>query len=149
MPVEAAHAARNSWAVFLLLLCVMSGASALVATAVGHPSEPPAVAAVVPEWARLTWYGLLIGGGSVSLLGVWWPHRRVVDLVTGLSIERRGTYGLTIGALLYGMALLALDGPVSKVSGVITVGFAVAGAWRIYDIGRDLRRVQDAIRGTP
>jgi hypothetical protein len=149
VPAEATHTARNPWAVYLLALCVVSGGLALAATAAGHPTEPAAIAAVVPEWARLVWYGLLVGGGSVSLIGVWWPHQRIADLVTGLLWERRGAFGLTLGALLYGLALLFLDGWTSKISGVVTVGFAVAGAWRVRDIARDLSRVAAMLGGSP
>jgi hypothetical protein len=147
VPAEATHTVRNPWAVYLLLICVVIGVIALVATASGHPTEPPAVVKAVPEWARLTWYGLLVGGSSLSLLGVWLPHQRIVDLVTGLLWERRGAYGLALGGALYGLALLFLDGWVSKEAGVFTVGFAVAGWWRVRHIGRDLARVQDMLRG--
>lgn len=148
MPTEAAHAARHPYAVYLLALCVLSGLLALLGTATGQPTEPPAVAAAVPEWARLAWYSLLICGGSLALLGVLWPHQRIVDLVTGLLWERRGVYGLTLGAALYGVALIALDGPVSKVSGALTVGFAVASAMRVRRIGHDLDRIRQLLRGS-
>jgi len=149
MPAEATHTARNPWAVYLLLVCVVVGVIALAATASGHPTEPPAVAKAVPEWARLVWYGLLVGGSSASLLGVWWPHQRITDLITGLLWERRGAYGLALGGALYGLALLCLDGWVSKEAGVFTVGFAVAGWLRVRDIARDLSRVTAMLGGPP
>jgi hypothetical protein len=149
LPAEATHTARNPWAVYLLLLCVVSGILALIATASGHPTEPPAVVKTVPEWARLTWYGLLIAGSSLALLGVWWPHQRIVDLVTGLLWERRGSFGLVLGAAPYGLALVCLDGAISKVTGAFTLGFAVAGAWRVRNIGRDLGRIEALLRASP
>jgi hypothetical protein len=149
VPAEATHTARHPLAIYILGLCVISGVMALIGTAIGQPTEPPSVVAAVPEWARLTWYAMLIAGGTLALVGVWWPHRRIVDLVTGLLWERRGETGLALGATFYGLALLFLDGPVSKVSGTITVLFAVACAMRVRNIGHDLGRIETLLRGSP
>lgn len=147
MPAEATFTARHPFAMYLLGLCVVSGAVALIGAAVGQPTEPPAIAATVPQWARLTWYGLLVAGGLLSLAGVWWPRRRIIDMITGLLWERRGVVGLAIGANLYGLTLLfLLHDFAGRVSGVLTVLFAGACMARLWDIRRDLNRIRTALK---
>lgn len=149
MPAEATHTARHPLAIYLLGLCLVSGVGALIGTAVGHPTEPPAVIAAVPEWARLGWYALLIVGAGVALVGIIRPHRRLTDLVGGLLWERFGVTGLGLGAALYGVALVALDGWVSKEAGVVTLLFALACAVRARAIGDDLNRLAVLLRASP
>lgn len=147
MPAEATHTARHPFAIYLLGLCLVSGIAALIGTASGHPTEPPAVVHAVPEWARLGWYILLIVGAAVALAGISRPHRQLRGLVGGLLWERFGVTGLGLGAALYGLALLVLDGWVSKEAGVVTVLFALACAARVRYIGRDLDRLAVLLRG--
>jgi hypothetical protein len=148
MPAEATHTARHPFAVFVLVLCVVSAGLAMAGTASGHPTEPPAVAAAVPEWARLAWYGLLAAGAAVALAGIARSAHRVTDLIAGLLWERCGVLGLGVGSVCYGMALTVLDGWVSKEAGVITLLFAAACGARVYGIGRDLGRIQTLLRST-
>jgi hypothetical protein len=149
VPAEATHTARHPLAIYLLGLCLISGVAALIGTAIGHPTEPPAVIHAVPEWARLGWYGLLIVGAGIALAGICRSHHKVRDLIGGLLWERFGMTGLGLGAALYGLALVALDGWVSKEAGVVTLLFAFACAVRARAIGRDLGRLAAVLGGSP
>jgi hypothetical protein len=149
MPAEATREARNQLAVFLLRLCVISGSLALAATVAGQPTEPPAVAAAVPEWARIVWYVLLVAGGVIALAGIYWRRRTLADHVTALLCERHGEIGLSLGAALYGLALVTLDGWPGKAAGAITLLFAYDCARRVWDISRDLAGIRVLLRDAP
>lgn len=115
----------HPFAVYLLALCVVSGATALL---FGRATPG------IPGWLTVLWYVLLVAGGVVGLAGLVWP-----DAIAGLLIERASMVFIGVGAYLYAVPVAYTAGPVAAVT---VAGFGVCAHWRVVQITRQTRRRQ-------
>lgn len=113
---------RNPLEIYLLALCVISGAANLIAPAAPLPAHIPAVVAYA-------WYWLLIAGGGVALAGAWWR-----DPLTGALVNRAGLVMIGFGAYAYAVAVgRPLTGR-ALLGAAILVAFGLAAHWRAHQI---------------
>lgn len=122
------------------LLAVMAASS--TGTAIGLIPLPGSLEdgpSVFGQTAAVTlWAGCLIG-----LLGIAWRDR-----LDGLVIEQLGMVGVTVGGILYAVALITAAGPWTNAILAIgmSLGVAVAAGvryWGIYRYLRTLRQVHE------
>ena len=124
---------RNPFEVLMLAACVAVGGVGLI----DPQATSGAITAALPHWQALCWYGGLVGGGLVSVIGVF--SRGVVSLV----VERVGVVILTCLMLAYTTAVITQIGIRGTLPAVFTGLFAVACAVRFVYISADLKRMED------
>lgn len=108
------------------LLLVLAVAFAAQAWASG--SEQQTITATYPAWAQAIWYGGLILGSLVALVGIIWHGH------TGLLIERAALLGLAGVSASYGLAFLIHSGRADLFHAVYVVVFV--GAFAAVNIAR-------------
>ncbi|MEU8821795.1 hypothetical protein [Actinoplanes sp. NPDC048796] len=99
-------------------------------------TSPRSAAAAMPGAVEVLWQILLIAGGVIGLVGVWWPGR----LVAQLGTEAAGVVLLGAATSMYAVALFATSGAQALVAGSFVAAVAVASWSRFGQIGRDLYR---------
>jgi hypothetical protein len=113
--------ARNPFEVFLYGLCVLSGVQHWDTKVEG-----------LPGWVAWPWYGLLVVGGAVALVGEYWR-----DAITGLLVTRSACVVLGFGAYAWAVVTTAkIDGPVA---GLVVAAFGVVAHRRAWQISVLLR----------
>lgn len=115
---------RNPLEVYLLALAVTSGLSGLVAGGADVPVGSPG-------WLTWLWYGLLVAGGTVGIVGAWWR-----DAITAVLIVRAALIPVGAGAYLYALSTARSAG---WLSAAMVAGFGVAAHLRAAQISRHLR----------
>src|SRR5687767_9387244 len=88
---------RNSLAVYLLLLSIISGIAFIVRVVLGVEG---ALATVLPLPLEVMWNLVLFGGALLAAVGVYWR-----DPVYGRLLERSGLIALGFAAIGYGLAI--------------------------------------------
>jgi hypothetical protein len=121
------HAGRHPFQTYLLTLAVVSAIPIMV----GH-APPASIEQTMPHWLATTWGIMLFGGSLLALVGSYW----LGNYPNALTIERVGLLIVGAAALLYGMAIYAVNGPTGFVAAGITVGFGAACLKRSRDIGK-------------
>lgn len=119
---------RNPFQVFILVACVISGATTLCGYA-----EPSSVQSTVPQAVLILWAVALAFGGAIALIGV------AIRPPAGLLVERIGMVLLAGPALSYAGALLYVGERRAVVSGAVVAAFGIAAVWRAVHITVDLR----------
>ncbi|AHH98345.1 hypothetical protein [Kutzneria albida] len=125
---------RNPFEVFLLSAAVLSGGAGLLAQA----SWSPAVANTLPDGLVPVWYGGLVLGGVVSVVGV------LLNGLVSLLVERVGLTLLGGFAVLYVSVVLVEAGWRGTLPALFVGAFAMACVGRFVTIGRDLKRAAAA-----
>jgi hypothetical protein len=128
---------RHPLVVFLLALCVISGAANL---ATNPPTAPH-----VPPWINGAWYALLVLAGITVLIGAF-----LRDAVTGVLVVRAGLLPLGTAAYAYALAIGYHGAPSDLLAAVVVAGFGVAAHWRAAQITfhvRAARRDADRVPG--
>ena len=90
----------------------------------------------MPGSVEVLWQILLIAGGIIGLVGVFWPGR----LVAQLGTEAAGVVALGSATSMYSLALFTTSGLQALAAGSFVTAVAVASWSRLLQIGRDLRR---------
>lgn len=126
---------RNPLAVYLLVLCVVSGASLLsgLSTSGSIESELPFAAARI-------WGAMLTAGAGSTLLGMFWQG----DRRTGLLIKRTGLLALSNAAFIYALVLIFAAGMNAAFVAGIVLGFGVATAIQFVRINRRVHQIIQA-----
>ena len=134
-PVGAAvlvvHDGRHPLSVLVMVATVFAGIVGLVA----GPNPASALDHFIGEPWRTGYYVVLLLGGIINSVCVWLPDIR--DRLIG---ERIGMLFWSGALLTYPIALYAIAGLAAGLGGILTSLFGIAGAWRIVEITRDLRR---------
>lgn len=123
---------RSPFELYMLVACIVSGAAGLV----NPERSSPGIAQVLPLWELYSWYGGLILGGVVGSLALFsktlmslYTERIALTLIMGLCAA-------------YGIALMAGGGYRFALAVLFVVAFGVACAFRLKQIGRDLRHLE-------
>jgi len=122
---------RNPFEAYLLVACVLSGLAGLL-TAEAQSS----IVSTLPRWEAVAWYGGLVAGGGVCLVGV------ALHGLKSLLVERIGLLMLAAFAVLYSGAVLVEAGPRGTFVGLFVAAFAAACVGRFVQIGLDLKRAE-------
>lgn len=105
-------------------------------------TSPRSAAAAMPGLIEVLWQMFLVAGGTIGLVGVFWPGR----LLAQLGTEAVGVVLLGTATTMYSFALLAVVG----MQGLAAASFVTAAAsasWvRLWQIWRDLRKAMIAER---
>lgn len=117
---------------FLLLIAALQGY--LTITGIARPASLMAIFS--DPWRNL-WGSLLLFGGLVALLGIYWQG----DSTTGLEFRRVGLCGCATSSLTYGVILLTL-GPQGYVTAVLQLGFVLVCLIRIGQITWRIKKIR-------
>jgi hypothetical protein len=126
---------RNWYQVYLLVLTMV-----FVGGSWATGSEGQVIAATFPSWSRYLWYGGLLIGAVVALVGI------AQHTVVGLLIERGALFWLSGLCAAYGCAFLAFAGRTDAFHAVFVVTFVLAFALVNLVRARQVRRDVDAMR---
>lgn len=121
----------NPFEAYLLGAAVVQGAVVLIGWA-----RPTSIELALPLLLRILWAGLLLTGGAVALLGLYWPNP-----LTGIEIKRPGLVAVGTATLTYGIALVPL-GPAGLVAATANVAFALACGVRVWQVTRRVNEVR-------
>jgi hypothetical protein len=121
--------------IWLLAVAVLAGGLYLA----GFAPPPSVVDAALPHWVRPVWYSLLLSGGLIGLVGIWWR-----DVTTGLMLERVAMVWLAAGMIAYTISIVWFAGPPGVGAALFLGGWAAALLARTIQISWDLRRVRHA-----
>lgn len=128
---------RHPIVVFLLALCVVSGAGILL----GDAPAPGSLNASLPFWEVRIWSGGLAVGGALTLWGLHLQGpKRPTKLRDGVLFEQAGMSLLGPAALIYGTAALAQVGLAALLPGGIVVALGVACVYRWVTLQRTVNQ---------
>lgn len=114
--------------------------SALAGAAFMAGAKPPStVEQLVAPWVLWAWYVLLLVSGVVGLIGI-----ALGDVYRTLVLELAAMHGQATGPVLYGLALLATGKPSAWFAVAFCFGWAVASAWRAWQIWEGVRALRQA-----
>lgn len=128
---------RNPLAIYLLVLCFISGLGILVGV-----STSGSIESALPEYLAQVWGFMLAFGSSVSLAGMFWQG----DPRTGLLVKRVGMLSLSIAAFIYAVVIVVAAGAAGAFVAGIVAGFSVATFAQFLRINRRIHRI---IQATP
>jgi hypothetical protein len=114
--------------------------SALIGAAFVAGVKPPGtIEQLMPGWILWSWYLLLLASGlvGVTALLLRCPYRALV-------LERAAMVGQVAAPALYGVALVSYGQAVAVFAGGFCAAWTGASAWRLWQITRELRAVQQA-----
>lgn len=119
----------NALELFLLLLCVFSGAlnGARLASGGPAPDAPPGT----PVWLLASWYVLLVLGGVAGLVGAFWREPLAAALIT-----RAAMWPLAGGAFAFAWVTGSRGSPISA---ILVFVFALFCAAHGAQVGRRAR----------
>lgn len=119
-----------------LIYSALLGAAFLVGA-----RTPGSIDLLMPGWIRWTWYVLLLGSGLVGTASF-----AVREVYTALTLERAAMVGQVAAFGLYALAIFALAGWQGLAAGGLCASWAAASAWRLRQIGQEMRLVRRAIQ---
>lgn len=122
---------RQPHQILLCSWCVLAGVVFLA----GVAPAPTSVAALLPAWVLWVWYLLLTVGGSVGLIGSWWPRRQ---LYRGLQLERASMIFLASGTVMYMIAMIGTAGARATGAAGFLAAWGGACVWRALQIHADI-----------
>jgi hypothetical protein len=119
----------NPFEAYLLAVCALQGWSVLAGTA-----TPTSLSHALTPTLRLVWATLLLIGGILSVVGLYWPR----NPITGVEIKRVGLVAAGTASLTYGLALVFI-GPAGYVAASLSLSFALACVTRVVQVTRRIR----------
>jgi hypothetical protein len=131
--IDPLHTGRHPFQVYILALCVLSGATLLL-----KDQTPSAIQGLLPGWLQLAWAIMLVGGSIIALFGSYWPGGRG-GYANALTAERIGLGIVGAAAVVYGLAIIVVVSLPGIVAAGITLGFGLSCLIRARDIGRIIR----------
>ena len=141
MPLSNQPSSRHPLVVFLLILCIVSGLTALVSDR--PPNSIETQLSVL--WTRVWVFGLVVGP-ALFLFGLWLQPKRG-KLLKGVLFEQVGVAALGAAAIVYAAAVIATAGVEGAVPAAIVFGFGVACAYRWWTLQQGINRARAAGRG--
>ena len=105
-------------------------------------TTPRSAATAMPGLVEVLWQVLLVAGGVIGLVGVFWPGR----IAAHLGTEAIGIVLLGTATTMYAIALFTVSGTQALAAGSFVTAAAIASWARLWQIGRDLRRTANAER---
>lgn len=128
---------RHPLVVFLLGLCLFSGAGILL----GEAPAPGSIEASIPRWEVTVWAAGLSLGAALTLLGLWLQSPgRPTRLRDGVLFEQVGMSMLGPVALIYGFAAIGQVGPSALLPGGVVLVLGVACAYRWVTLQRTINQ---------
>lgn len=126
---------RNWYQVYLLVLTMV-----FVGGSWATGNEDQVITATFPSWSQYLWYGGLLTGALVALVGI------ALNTVVGLLIERGALFWLSGLCASYGCAFLAFAGRADAFHAVYVVTFVLTFASVNLVRTRQVRHDVDAMR---
>lgn len=123
---------RQPHQILLCVWCVIAG----VLFVAGVAPTPGSIAALLPTWVLWIWYLLLTVGGSIGVVGSFWPRR---NLYTGLQLERASMIFLATGTCMYMMAMIGAAGARATGAAGFLAAWGAACVWRALQINGDIQ----------
>lgn len=130
----AAVGRRQPHQILLCTWCVVAGLLFLG----GVAPAPGSVSSLLPTWVLWVWYLLLTVGGTIGIVGAWWPRTR---LYTGLQLERASMLFLASGTGMYMIAMIGTAGTRATGAAGFLAAWGFACLWRAWQIHDDLMTV--------
>ena len=118
-------------ALFVLMLCVVSGVPLIFANA-----TPGSIASQLPAPAIVAWGIMLAGGSLLSLLGT------MRQTVNGVIVEQVGSVALGFACVIYAGAIWAKVQWLGSVPMFFLLAFGLASFWRWGQLQAYLRAVE-------
>ncbi len=118
-------------ALFVLVLCVVSGVPLIFANA-----TPGSIASQLPSPAIVAWGIMLAGGSLLSLLGT------IRQTVNGVIVEQVGSVALGFACLIYAGAIWTVVQWQGSVPMFFLLAFGLASFWRWGQLQGYLRSVE-------
>ena len=119
LPKPASRYPADPRAVFILILCIVSGLP-LILTDI----EPGSLESLMPTWGIVLWGLALVSGAGCAL---WGMSRQTVD---GILVEQVGSVIVGCASIIYSAAILLVVGSSGLVSGGIVFGWGLSCFWR-------------------
>lgn len=123
---------RHPFELFFLYVVIFSAVVGLVTPVV----RPGSIQEGIGPVGTYVWYGALLAGGLVAMLGIFWRDR-----ATGLVMEALGLFTSGVATLFYGAAALVILGGVVAYPASSLFGYGAAAIWRSVQIRNFLVRV--------
>lgn len=98
-------------------------------------------ARIIPAWGIYLFFGCLSAGCAATLLGI--GQVRFLQNLFGLEVERAGLVLLGGLCLAYSLWTVGAAGPRAATFVFIVGGAWTGAAWRIWQITRDLKRLDE------
>jgi hypothetical protein len=133
---------RRAGRPFEVMALLWSTESAILA-GTGAP-VPPAIAAALPVWGVVGWYGLLGAGGAAGLAAVFMRH-----WAYALLVEEGAMFAVGAAMLIYAVCAFEVAGWGALAAVTFLAAWGAACAWRIVQIElelREIRRLQQRTR---
>lgn len=128
-PLTGVPPSRHPLQIWILAACVLNGV--FITLNVG---EPPALAALLPEYALTFWGVLLLVVGVLGIAAAFWRDR-----ITGLLVERIALAGLAGGTVVYAIAAVGFAGTGGMAVATFLLSVTIAARWRIRHIKKELQ----------
>jgi hypothetical protein len=125
----------NPFETLVLAACATSGWAVL-----SHTAQPTSLQALLPPWLRVVWGALLLVGGVLTVVGLYWR-----DHFTGIEIKRVGLIAAAAATLAYGTALLTI-GPPGFVAAAGNLATGLACIVRVWQVTHALKAARGRMR---
>ena len=133
-PRQLAIADRDPCAVFVLILCVVSGIPLML-----HQSDPIG-SLFLPEWAKQLWIISLVAGAAIALTGMaMQKKKKKKKKIGGLLLEQFGNVAAGSALIFYSFMITLSAWPKGVLVSGILLGFGASCLWRWYQIQRDIK----------
>lgn len=119
LPKPASRYPADPRAVFILILCIVSGLP-LILTDI----EPGSLESLMPTWWIVLWGLALVCGAGCAL---WGMSRQTVD---GILVEQVGSVIVGCSSIIYSAAIIIAVGSSGIVSAGIVFGWGLSCFWR-------------------
>lgn len=126
-------AERDPRAVFILVLCVISGVPLIF-----NKIEPNSVEALLPTWGVIAWGFALVLGAMITLTGMALQKR----YKNGLLIEQFGNAAVGAASLIYALALLISNWPDGALVSGIVAGWGASCLYRWWQIQKAINGLE-------
>lgn len=123
---------RHPFQFWALTACVISGAGSAF-----DFGQPRTLAEIMPSYMIVLWGWTIMISGLVGLIASWWPDR-----ISGLLLERIALGGIGGSCAIYGALLYKIAGGPGFFAATFCMSIALASAWRIMHVNRELHVLQ-------